>query len=714
MSLTFQTGWLAFAGIMAGVVPVIIHLLLRQKPKTVVFPALRLLRTKQNTIVKKLRLRHLLLLALRIALLALLGAALARPTLKSAGIINVDQEAPVFAILILDTSPSMELKVNGVTRLEAAKEAAKQILEKFSEGSQIVVIDSATPTTHPPVEFAIALERANKLEISPAQQPLDRALDAALRALQKNKDALRCEVYVLTDLAAHAWSAGGETAGLKRTYEQIEGGASVYIVDLAAPKPRNLAVKTPLLAQQVMAANGVLEMKVQVANTGPELDTAIELLVDGQSRESRPVKLGADQSADFNFTVPGLTQGIHQGTVQVKSGDALAFDDARFFTVEVRPAVRTLVVAPAASEAWNWVRALEPEPQRPRFLIETLYDPAKLAEKNLQDYATVAILDAPGLPTAAWEKLKTYAEGGGGVFFGLGPRVDPLNYNSDVAQGVLPAKLVSEVATRGTPAFLSPDRRSHPILTTFLVLGRNNFGSGFVDRYWKVETQKGSSTVIPYTTGDPGIVERAFPGGKGGKSMLLTTAAHYQPTGFWSELPRTWSYLVLVEQIARYLAGMGEIQLNFPVGSQPLAELPAAPPDSVTMTDPKKETQNVTVEDSASGVLRLPLAKWPGNYALDSADKRRPWKSAISANVPDAESALEPADPEKLKTLLGNDRVAVAKDIDALERNVAKDRVGMDLFPLLILLTLIAVSVEGVISNRFYKRLEPAGTKAAA
>ena len=65
--------------------PILLHLLMKQEPKRLPFPALRLLKIKQKTNQRKLRLRHFLLLALRMLLIALFGLALYQPTLMSDG-----------------------------------------------------------------------------------------------------------------------------------------------------------------------------------------------------------------------------------------------------------------------------------------------------------------------------------------------------------------------------------------------------------------------------------------------------------------------------------------------------------------------------------------------------------------------------------------------------------------------------------------------------
>ena len=75
-------GLLALAGLAA--VPVVLHLLLRPRPKKHPFPALRLIRDRKKRNSRRVKLRHLWLLLLRMAALALLAVAVARPSLPAA------------------------------------------------------------------------------------------------------------------------------------------------------------------------------------------------------------------------------------------------------------------------------------------------------------------------------------------------------------------------------------------------------------------------------------------------------------------------------------------------------------------------------------------------------------------------------------------------------------------------------------------------------
>src|SRR5947208_5208359 len=123
---------LLLGGLLLAGVPVLLHFLVRQKPKTLLFPAFRFLLQKRRSNTRNLRLRHLLLLLLRMALLALVCLALARPRLLHDSV-GLSREKPVALVMIFDTSPSMEYKSNDQTRLDLAKRRGLELLDQLPE-----------------------------------------------------------------------------------------------------------------------------------------------------------------------------------------------------------------------------------------------------------------------------------------------------------------------------------------------------------------------------------------------------------------------------------------------------------------------------------------------------------------------------------------------------------------------------------------------------
>ena len=71
-------------GLGLAIVPVLLHFLMRSKPKKLMFPALQLIQQRKKTNSRRMRLRHFWLLLLRVLILLLLVLAIMRPSLPSA------------------------------------------------------------------------------------------------------------------------------------------------------------------------------------------------------------------------------------------------------------------------------------------------------------------------------------------------------------------------------------------------------------------------------------------------------------------------------------------------------------------------------------------------------------------------------------------------------------------------------------------------------
>lgn len=124
---------LALFGLAAAGVPALLHLLQRRQPPTVVFPAVRYLVEAEERHSRKLRLRNLLLLLLRTALIAAIALAAARPVVPTA--IGA-AHAPSAVAVVLDHSLSAGAVVHGEPRIAALQRAARAIGREAGAGDR--------------------------------------------------------------------------------------------------------------------------------------------------------------------------------------------------------------------------------------------------------------------------------------------------------------------------------------------------------------------------------------------------------------------------------------------------------------------------------------------------------------------------------------------------------------------------------------------------
>ena len=195
-------------------VPIVLHLIMRRKPVRLEFPALRFIQKRHDVNQRRLQLRHLLLLLLRAAAIALLAFALARPSvkIKFAGVLG-SQESPVAAALVFDAAPHMEYRHENKTRLEVAQRVGPVAAGRnCRRKARSPCFDTAAGPggVRRPIA-ALAKQRIERLETVANSQPLAAGRRGG-RSTAGPERAGPQEIYVFTDLRRAAWPSDAAAA----------------------------------------------------------------------------------------------------------------------------------------------------------------------------------------------------------------------------------------------------------------------------------------------------------------------------------------------------------------------------------------------------------------------------------------------------------------------------------------------------------------------
>ncbi len=698
-------------------VPIVLHLIMRRKPKHFEFPALRFVQKRHETNQRRLRLRHLLLLLLRAAAIALLAFALARPSMLLSDVLP-GQEEPVAAAMIFDCSPRMEYRHENRTRLESARELALWLLPQLPRNSEIAVLDTRLGPAAFEVDRSSARNRIDRLEPEANSRPLTDVIGKALELLATS-ELRRREVYVLTDLGRASWP---EDAAV-RLQEQISGvpGVGMYVIDVGIEAPANFGLGELRLPRQVLSSRGTLVVQTDLSATGTGGNRTVELdLVTTdrdtgkrieQKRSEQIVSLEEGQSRQVVFRVGGMETGTHQGRVRIVGEDALPADDRRYFTFEVKPAWRVLVVAPRTPHVFVpfFTEAVSPREFRlsgqARYECETIAQD-ELAEKRLQDYAAVCLLDPEPLEDPVWQKLANYVSDGRGLAAFLGRNAQAVeSFNGPVAQQVMPGELAVVVNRPDFDTHLAPDNRQHPVLAELNRLSGSVPWDAFpVVRYWQWGSKaKGVGTIVSYSDGAPALLERSV--GKGRTMVMTTPVTDDTNRKPWNYLPveDSWPYLILVNEMLAYLVGSSDEQLNYYAGQTVILKLqPQLARRSFFVTGPDGVTFPVTA-DPRESVLVVSDPEQPGNYRVQAGGGIAGADRGFSVNLRPEQTDMTRITRDELTELLGPEQYRLARNREEIDRDVSLGRVGQELYPYLIVLVALVLAAEHVVANRFYR-----------
>ena len=536
--MTFLTAFFAFAALGAVSIPVLLHLLMRGRPKRQVFPALIFLREKHKRNKRRLTLKHLLLLALRCLAILLLGLALARPSFKSSddapgsGRIRRalgSRSAPIAAAFVFDTSVRMEYTLFNRTRLDEAKTFARDLIARLPAESQIAVLSPSGEHDLFQVDRLAALEQIDRLHADAPRRSLAETAAAAVRLLS-NAELDDRELFLLTDRSAAGWPAAGtrelaaalQEERLSRKADRPE--IAVHLTDFAASPLQDTAIvgleRTPDADRQRSAGR----LDLELSHTGSAKEGTLELwlldpLRQKESPDENKTESGAETTAEngaesakidptrfpgarrlksepFSFpeeagemrkrvalSLDEPADGFRIGFVRLVPGDALEADNIRWFAFDARSGGRILLVVPdSAPDAALFVReALAPESFRQSGF--TPFEPesveqsafARLTPEELLKYQAVLFLDPAPIGEKNWQKISDYVSAGGGAGFFLGRHAVPIEkFAIPEAAALLGGVPQTQVRRPEGESYLMPVDYENPVLAAFRPL----IGSG--------------------------------------------------------------------------------------------------------------------------------------------------------------------------------------------------------------------------------------------
>ncbi len=297
---------LLLAGGLFVAVPIVLHLIMRPAPKLLEFPAMRFLRMQREANRRRMRLRHLLLLALRCAAIGLLAAALARPSITGSGFLG-GREAPVAAAFLFDTTPHMDYRHENQTRLGAAQDLALWLLAQLPSDSEVAVLESRSPSAEFAFDLGTSKQRIELLRVDAVARPLVEMLTDAIRLVEES-EKLRKEVYVFTDLARSSWTSDTPDRLRQRLEELRDVG--VYVIDVGTEQPRNFGLGDLRLSAQVLAKNSPLRLEADLEHVGTGGIRSVSLyLIDkngaAQKRREETYDWRPDERQQIEFRSAG-------------------------------------------------------------------------------------------------------------------------------------------------------------------------------------------------------------------------------------------------------------------------------------------------------------------------------------------------------------------------------------------------------------------------
>ena len=643
----FLAGAFAIAGTIGASIPLIIHLLNRERARRLIFSTVRFIQMSHQTNVQRHKLKRLLLLLMRILMLILLGLAFARPFIAADPTTAPELGGVRNAVIILDTSYSMQYE--GV--FERAKKAAIARLDGLESADAVALILSADKAQKVlPIDSQHNHVRTSIESAEPTYRTTD-YLDAIQTAdeILQGVTAGQKQIYLIADLQKIGWENFLET-------DRLSPDVDIEFVNIAAEQTNNRAITDINVPPVVLIEQKDTELVARIHNFSNEQvkKLPVSLFIDNSKVQTTQLDIEPEDSADaiFRMEIDLQSESVHTGWVEIDT-DAIEIDNRYYFTVQSMKSIKVHAVngeqkrSDIEDETFFLTRALKDvgDEGAPINYTESTTLPSAAA---MQRYDVLILANVKQITAAEAERLKTYVNAGGGLIITLGDNIDSSVYQQHLTgseNSLMPCTLMQAVGDPiGKEEFqviASVDYR-HPIFIPFSNPNHGDFGKGRFYRYFQTTPTSEGTVIAAFDDGNPAVLETIY---GNGRVLCFTSTIDRE----WNDLPIHGVYLPFLHETIKYLAlkQAGKVP-DYRVGdSVEYNGTQDSAGKEVAVFDPDRKETRMTLNEQ--GNLFYENTEHPGIYSVHGSGEEPHY---FVINVDTAESDLTYRNPEELTSML--------------------------------------------------------------
>jgi len=674
------------AGLLAIAIPILLHLVQREKKQVVAFPSLMFLRKIPYQSVRRRVIRQWPLLLLRALVIVLLALAFARPFLPGADA-AAGASGNREVVILLDRSASMAYG----DHFDRARQAARRVVQDLGPNDRASLVLFATE-----VEVAVqpTAERGPVLAAidAAAPGPLATRYGPAVRAaagLLESSPMPRRELVLITDFQKAGWDEGEQV--------KLAPGIGLTTVPVGESPVENAAVvDLAYQREDVDQAGGErITVSARVANRGASRveNREIALEADGRRLDSQQVSVEPGQTASVSFQPLTLPANGLLRLVARLAPDNLAMDDAFHAVLASRESLPALVIGDAAAATYV-ARGLAVS-GAPRFDTRFVTS-AAVAPADIDRAAVIVLNDVPPPTGAAARALDAAVKRGTGLLLVLGEGASWPQGAPDLLPGTLGATADRMETRGGTLGFVD---LSHPVFEVFKTPRSGDLSAARVFRYRVLTASAG--VLARFDDGGVAVAERRV-----GQGRVLAWSSTLD--AYWNDLVLKPVFVPFLHQAVKYLAGYVERQPWLTAGEaaggdvmtargtgrgvQPSGERVALLPSGARQPAPGGERRQAF------------LLNERGFYEFRSAADASGAPAVVAVNVDPAESNLSALDPAEFSAAVSETARASSQAAPLLPEDRERRQ---SIWWYVLALAVLALAAESLLASRLSRPAEP-------
>ena len=528
-------------GLLALLIPILIHLFNFRRHKLVYFSNTAVLRNIQQENAKTRKLKYLATLLLRCMFIAALVLAFAFPY-RPEKQLNVNSADNLIGIYI-DNSMSMKGQSQRTTLLEDARQSAKDLVHKLNPSNRYVLMTNSFEIQNEyPMNQEEMLDQLDRMNPDGAPVPMGEVIDR-FGMLSKQHGFSTSTLFVYSDFQQNTFDLSAAKA---------DTAMQVVVVPMLPEFTSNIYVDSVWLASPIVQMGLTNDLMVRVVNQGDKevKGLPVNFTMNGTMVASTTVDLEKNGTAEVAMQFVTESNGSQRCSVGLMD-HPITFDDVYDFVISAKP---SLSIVELGSEASSCSLLFEDDEQFRYTLMEpSRFDLGTIAQAQLLIVNETAKLNETFQQTL----LDAVSEGASLMVF---PSIDDPKSNRYLYEKL--GLTLMEVDTNSTAvedlalqhAFFSDmilDLPQHPDLPK-------------VKRHIRLRTNGIATPLLTMQNADPFLLMETV--GKG-QAFVMTTALDAR----WSDLADNALFVPMMVKMAFMGGKMG--RLSYTIGTDKMLVL---------------------------------------------------------------------------------------------------------------------------------------------
>jgi len=333
-SLTFLNSGILFLS-SAIIIPVLIYLFAKKKPKKIIFSSIRFIKESQRNQRRKINLKNLLLLIIRILIILLTILAISRPAIKAPFLKKSFSHAKTAVAIIIDNSYSMDYLVDTQTELEKAKNIASEINNLIADKDMSLLLTFDDDWNKLNGNLLFGKQQPNlihNISIVAAALPLREVISLAEKKLNESH-YLNKEIYFVSDMQ-------------KQKLPEKVTIPCFFIPSSFGQERINLSCQNAHFTSELTHKNAEKKIVFEIVNHSDfaQTDVISQLILNGRTISEKISEVKSQQRKRENFVLKLEKSGLYNGYVQVNN-ERLPFDNRSYFAFKYNASPKIAVIS---------------------------------------------------------------------------------------------------------------------------------------------------------------------------------------------------------------------------------------------------------------------------------------------------------------------------------------------------------------------------------